>query len=348
MFGGSAKKQKEIDREQQQQVADTFNVASDFLMAENYRSAISAFQDFLKDYPSSEYELLAKYNLGLSYEGLGRCKAAGRYYREVIGASGKVQPRLRAQSLHRISYVYECLNRDAKVIASLMDVLRHPANISQEVIQAEIPARLAAAYARSGNQRQADEYFKLAQDGLKKLNLEIRDHAKKQKILGKTLYYMGRLSNHSIDTMEPMKYVETLRFLQPYLLRASEFRSSAFAPMAANELAEAYDKVWKKIASVKVTRQGEEVLNQRATKEQRNRLAQQALASVQALKAQRFPDKNEPVLVTKLFKEIDAQERRFQSYISTNINYNDKTKEAQSREGLIRPGQIKVPSQGAQ
>jgi hypothetical protein len=67
-----------------------------------------------------------------------------------------------------MSIMYECLGQDTKAITSLLDARKRGKDLPFETQVAEIPGRLAAAYARMNNRTKALEYFNQASEGLRR------------------------------------------------------------------------------------------------------------------------------------------------------------------------------------
>src|SRR5690606_25642181 len=178
-------------------------------------------------------------------EGLGDCRTSGRRYRQAAQASAKRYPLVEAQSVFRLSYAYECLGFTEKVIASLMDAKRRKSFLSDEIVLAEIPARLASAYAHLGQIDMAKKYFAEAEEGIKILRRENSERNDLKDLLARTYYFMGRVQPRQDDNVEPAAFFQSLRFQQTHLIRAVEMGSSKWSRKAADTIVDAYKKMWK-------------------------------------------------------------------------------------------------------
>lgn len=148
-----------IPPRQNEEARKLFERANTFLDAEDYKSAVKYFKKLLGQYPSSNFELLALYNLGTAYEALNLCGSAVNRYRRILRTSSGKFPRLEAKAMFRLSYAYECLGRDDKVVASLLDLRKRASQLEEAEAVAELPARLAAAYSRLGNDVSAKKFL---------------------------------------------------------------------------------------------------------------------------------------------------------------------------------------------
>lgn len=313
---------------QEREVKARFNEALAYMDARQYKTAGLEFKSILQQYPTTNLELLIVYNLGGALEGLGRYKKAVSRYREVVNKSMGRQKSLEAQALIRMSYVYEYLNDDSKVVASLFSARKFESQLPRHVVLAEIPARLAAAYARQGNQAMAQRFFIEAQDGLKSVNLNVRDGDKKRELLSKTLYHMGNLKRQKVETISSENFINSLIYLQNYLLLSVELDVIGWSRRSAKEILNAYDQIYsviqtntKKYSNEKLSRQIEFSLN-----------------AIESLKKQHVPTEEKIKIVANLFEDLDRRRIKFERALAKLSVGNDLTIEAKKRNALKQPG----------
>ncbi len=296
------------------------------LEREQYADAARIFDRLLVAKPATEHDLVTTFNSASAYEGLGNCAKAVDRYREVArGSAGKFQ-RLESLAYFRLSLMYECLGQDVKAITALLDARKRGRELPFATRHAEIPARLAAAYARIGNRKKALEYFALANKGLKKIVTE-ETGKKQQDILGQSLFLMGQLNpGQRRAEGDPKAYLQGLSMQQPHLLQAVELRHATWSRKAATDLDVAYDNIWK----FKFT-----------NPEAQNDYYVQAIQVVRELKRLKMP--NEDAEVAAIFAKADATESRLNIEISKVVEGNRLTPEAEKREGLRREGRLVSP-----
>lgn len=321
-----------------------FGTALKYMANEHFEAAIVELDKILKGDPNSEFGLVALFNKASALEGLGKCQEASVVYRQVVNLSGKKFPRIEAQSLFRLSYCFECLDQTVKQIASLKDALKRKKFLSSDVAEAELPARLAAAYAKNGDLKTAEKYFFLSQKGLKDVYRDGESPSNRKELLAKTLYFMGRMQPN-LETLpqHANAYVGSLRYLQGYLLKSSEMGSREWSPRASKNLKEAYGAIWQALnrpPNFSHSKDEGEVENN--IREWKTRLARGILENIQILKAMRFPDPAEAAEVQSIFSEIELQEKKVEIYLADLAVGNDLTPDAKRREGLRRQGRIKT------
>jgi len=323
---------------EKQQVQMEFNNALALLDLGKFSEAGRKFKQILTKYPNTDLELLIVYNLGGALEGLKRCDRAVKRYRQVLQRSAGKFKKLEAKALLRMSYSYECVGDDAKVVASLLDLQKRGSFLGKEVSLAEIPARLAAAYSRLNNEYLAQSYFLKAQEGLKQLNTNFRTPGKKRELLARTLFHMGSMQKHSLESMTTKSFLESQKYLQNYLLMSVELNDVRWSPRSAEEILEGYDKIFAKIKQEEPS-STDEVDIRKARTRQLN-LAQGAIGNLRSLQLQRFQQRQEPVIISSLFERIKQTEQKFEVEMARVTRGTNLTKEALERDALKLPGRV--------
>lgn len=297
------------------------------LEQERYAEAAQIFDKLLVANPGTERDLVILYNSAAAHEGMGHCQKAVDRYRQVVRSSNGKFIQIEAQSLFRMSIMYECLGQDTKTITSLLDAQKRGKDLPYETRVAEIPGRLAAAYARLNNRDKALQYFNLASEGLKKIVARTNNHRQKE-ILGRTLFLMGQL-NHAQKSAnaQPGSYMQSLSMQQPYLLQAIEMDHPIWSKKAAEDLRLGYENIWKfKIEGV----------------EERRGFYTRGLQAIQELKKIRLPGSGS--LAGPVFAELDRTEAKLNAELARLAEINKLTPAAESREGLKRQGRLVDPA----
>jgi hypothetical protein len=315
-----------------------FNRGMTALEAEEYAKAAAIFDSILVENPASEFDLIALYDSAAAYEGMGQCKTAGRRYRQAAQASAQRYPRVEAQSLFRLSYAYECLGYPERVIASLLDVQRRKEYLTDEITLAELPARLASAYAQIGQVEMAKKYFAMADEGIKKLRRLFNDRRDLANLLARTYYFMGRIQDRQGKDVDPEAFFTSLRFQQTHLIRAVEMNVMPWSRKADDAILEAYRDLWKYMKAGQASRAKAPYPEQRAYILSWVEGAQQALAELKTL---RFPGVNEGPEAERLFSQLEEEERRMKEFLTDYAVSHPLTPESQRREGLRRDGRMK-------
>ncbi|MEZ0392973.1 MAG: tol-pal system YbgF family protein, partial [Pseudobdellovibrionaceae bacterium] len=133
---------------------------------QNYNEAEDLFGEFQAKFPNSIFYQRAQFGRAKSLEALEHWSEAADLYRKTLEVTRARQPQIAAQALYHISFCYENLGDEARVLASLKDALSMKEHLTPEQAQAEIPARMAASLNRMGQTKDAEQYFRQASQGI--------------------------------------------------------------------------------------------------------------------------------------------------------------------------------------
>lgn len=327
------------ERAHEEVLRNKFNQALAQMDTGDFNRSGREFKDLLKQNPSSELELLIIYNIAGSLEGLKKCEASSKRYREIINKSLGKFKKIESQAIIRLSYMYECLGDDAKLIATLLDARRYKKLLPVAVIAAEVPARLAAAYARQGNSSLAESYFAQAQMGLKTINTNIRNKDKKSETLAKTLYFMGKLDKYKINKETLPAFLTSLGYLQNYLLLSMEMNHPDWSAKSAREILITYDRLYTFMTPAYF---GSDVVRAEKKKQAYLRNLESVLLNIDALNKMRLAERvqAEARVVNQFFLQLKSKEKRFRIELSKVTTGTHLTSEARARQGLKLPGKI--------
>ncbi len=317
------------------------------LEQEDYKGAITAFEEGLQAEPTSPYTQVAVYNTGRALEGLGRWAEAEQKYRDVVRATARA-PKLQALALYRLSFCYEARNDDTRTVAALMDARTRVHHLPEEIAIAEMPARLAAAYARVGNIDEAMKYYAQGEVGISRLrNQAYGGEGGGRAVpewLPRTLYHMGRMSLRTIawgdfeDTLRPIERT------QLYLLQAAELEAGAYSREAARELIRVYAEIWNVVSTPPPADPADDpVTAKRATQDRQWSFVEKALELSRALKAARAPaEKDRSAQVEEIFAFVANQEKKLLRLLDQPLEGSGLTPEAKARRERIR-GRVVEP-----
>ncbi len=321
-------------KEEEMQNVQLFEEGNKYLDVENYESAAQSFEKILQAAPSTNLELVTVYNLGMAYEGKKDCRRAVKMYRRLVKSALQDQARIQAQALYRLSHAYECLGLDTKVVTSLIDVKKRVGLLPEEVAFAEVPARLASSYARMGNRKLADHYFKEAEDGIKRVVSIKKSKEQQQEIMSKTLYMMGFFDPKRFASKDWQEFVFNLEYIQKYLLKSAELDHPVWSARAAEKIVEAYDQVWPLVKDFDSQKNDDdEAISAREKILLRRKLVTSSLNNIKLLRKERMPEDDENQLVAALFDKLDKKELEFNKMLATNFVDARETKENTARFG---------------
>lgn len=323
----SAKKAEEDKQEMAEEMKrPRFEQGLKALDNNRFADAAKVFDGLLVSKPGTELDLITLYNSGAAYEGMGDCPKAAERLREVVRSSAGKFKRIEAQAFYRLSFMYECMGQDNKSIAALLDAKKRSSDLSFAVANAEIPARLAAGYARIGNRQKALEYFALADKGLKKIIAQ-EEGRRQHEILAQSLFYMGQLNPaQRKGEGDPIGFLQGLSLQQPYLLQSVEMNSTPWSTKAHDDLTTAYDNIFKfKIEDEKTRRD----------------FYTRAIQTCNELIRIRSP-KADPA-IDQVYAKVDRTLSQLNSEMAKVAESNRLTPEAQKRDSLKRQGRLVDP-----
>lgn len=328
----------------QEKVIEEFERGNKLLDEKNPAEAAKVYDDLILKYPTNQLDTLIIFNSGLAHMQNDDCATAAERFRKVIRKTANNSPAIHARAQLRMSDVYTCLGEDSKAITSLIAIHRASSPLPIEIAKAEIPAKLAAAYARLGNNKQAAAFFRSAEKGLLELQNSLRDPAVRKDTLAKTLFLMGNIDQVNTANMTAEDYLATISALQKYLYKAVELDSRAWSVQSMEQISRAYDGAWAYIDRVQMdVSTGDAGQAQQKKKSEQVRVAQQTLQAIKTLYMERVPDPEEPQVVSDLLKKMKTHETRLRNYIATNIVGTALTPEALEAEGIKRAGRVLNP-----
>lgn len=232
----SGRSQKQIESER----AD-FHSAEQLFANAQYAEALGALEAYQQKYVWTSHSAQVLLYTGRSLEELGRPAEAAAPYKRILAFNGSGPNKqdvlmLQATALHRLSFVYEALGDHTKTIAALLDLQRAAGLLAQlpaPVANLELPARLAAAYLRIGNESQARSYFTQAEHALRRLSPSPRDRV----WLGESLVAMGKASLAQIEIAQLADQEINCTKGFRYLIQATELNVAPHSQLASEFLA---------------------------------------------------------------------------------------------------------------
>lgn len=330
-----------------EEVVARFKIANSTLDKKNYLKAIELYDDVLLQSPSSELESVVIFNKGIAYEGLKDCLSAEQSFSKVVHLLAKKRNKLYALALYKNSYAQTCLGKDDKAIVSLLTAKQFSHLLGPEVAYAEIPAKLAAAYARDGNRKEAFKYFKIAELGIRNIHSKFKNPHKKRELLAKTLFLMGNM-----EQVDPMKissksYLDTVRHLQGYLLQSVELNSKQWSRKAAKQLKSAYANTWVLVRNTPYKRDlKSKALIVRERKKNQRTIVRKSLLNLTELRKKSFPGTTQTKVIRDLNSHLNLSEKKMQTFLAKNVLKSSQTKESQNRNSLKRKIKMVDPKRG--
>ena len=310
-----------------------FEKASKHLKKKNYTQASQLFESLIEDGLSPQMNLFALYNAGSAYEGLKKCLKASIYFKKVVhlptNKIHQIPPdkitTIKAQAQLRLSYTYECLGKDKEVIKTLTKLRKEGAKwLPKEVGLSEIPSRIGGAYIRRGQTQKANQFFKIAEEGLLRLRDNKQDIYRQNELLAKTLFLMGNTQRDVLSLTNVDRYLASLRYQQIYLLRSADIGSKEWSKESTSQLLQIYDNLWELI-----TTRVPHNTNKSDLLRQKIKMARTTLNNLLDIRSQRIQDNQESTGVSQLFKILEEHEKNFSYFLK---KYDTPSSEALLQE----------------
>lgn len=216
------------------------------MKAQNFEGALQTADDFQKAYPYSLKSQRVRFLKASAYEELGRWTEAANTYKAISSMTDKNQPEISAMSIYRLSYVYEALGDDQRVITTLFEAAKYNKYLPVEVVNAEIPSRLAMVYAKENNSKEAQKWLAEADKGLKR-TLETRDEPLTDSWLAELYFNMGTISTDQLSNDNILTIIQGQSAVQKYLIRSLQYGDPVWSAKALKRLKGTYTDLWKEI-----------------------------------------------------------------------------------------------------
>jgi tetratricopeptide (TPR) repeat protein len=237
------------------------------LEKQDYEGGLKGFSDFIRTQPTTNWTLAAQFNQARCHEALDHLKSALDVY-QAVAEKGRRVPRLQGLALLRVGVILEALGEDDRSLAALKDAERRAKSLPEEIAQTELPARLAAAYARERNFSEAERYYNLAEKQLARLRAQAAN-GEQPEWLPRILYAMGHRPQGEITWERFESALVPLERSQIYLLQSAELGVQPWAGLAADELLGSYTALRKSIDAVPVPAAAEIVIAAREQQRER-------------------------------------------------------------------------------
>jgi len=305
------------------------------LQKEQFSLAHERFEAFLRREPVSKLSLAAQFNLGLSLEGMGKCQQAQEIYRSVVRASN-LHPRLQASALYQMSFCLEAAGDDVRLVAALGDARRRRAYLEPGIGEAELPARLAAAHMRLGNQNEALKNYQQSQIGITRLRAQFVDQELPE-WLKRVYFMMGQVSRRPITIENFKSELVVWRPAQLNLLQAVEIGKEPWAQKSATLLLSRYRDFWgviEKFEQESSVNEADEVLKDQERQARRLELLEPFLLTIKSLRSARLPEEasRSTSLLEELFALLQGYEDKAKVHFEEPILRSQLTPDAKEKK----------------
>ncbi|MBK9324511.1 MAG: hypothetical protein IPM97_16475 [Bdellovibrionaceae bacterium] len=216
------------------------------LKAGLYQEVVLLTESFQSEYPYSLRLQRARYYRASALEGLERWSEASAIYQIISKFSGQHQPEISALSVYRLSFVYEALGDDQRVLTTLLEAREYQDHLPAEIVVAEIPSRIAMIYAKESNSAEAARWLVQAEKGLKQV-FDIHNGPLTDNWLAKIYFNMGSISTNQLSADNILAIIQGQLTVQKYLIRSLQFNDETWSARAQLKLQKIYLDLWTSI-----------------------------------------------------------------------------------------------------
>lgn len=298
--------------------------------------------DFQRKFPNSIFFQRARFGQAKSIEAEGRWTEAAEIYRSTIEATRTRQPEIAAAALYHISYCYENLGDESRLLASLKDALNMKQYLKVEQVEAEIPARLAAVYSRMGLTAEAQTQLNLADQGIRdviRMNPNNLDNAKLKSWTAEVYYRMGLFSTEQISEENLQSALDSFKMVQTFSLRSVEAGAEPWSSLSEQELKKNYNYFWRSIQNILPSQDMDIEAGLRDLKEKKTKFSGQLLTLMTSLSYSRVvsQDLRSPQS-NRLFNHLKELEKAIENHLYDQGELNQLTPEALKRNRTKKQG----------
>lgn len=211
-----------------------------------FEEAKTLFKDFQIRFPSSVFFESSRLGEAQSLEGLGYYQEAVQLYRNISLKNEKDHRVIAGLALYRMSFAFEALGDDLKAVAALLDARRKGAGLPNEVLEAQIPARLAMLYARHSREAEAMAYLNEAERGITKVIIEKGKEAPVD-WLAKIYFEMGSVSANQLTLSTVEDFVRAQKVVQIYLIKSLKQNDPVWSTRSLKQLQDTYRSILNQV-----------------------------------------------------------------------------------------------------
>jgi tetratricopeptide (TPR) repeat protein len=305
----------------------------------NYEISLKLFVEFQAKHRSSKFFMAARLGEAQSLEGLESWSEALEIYRSIHDATVLLQPKIATFALYRMSFCYEALGDDVKAVATLRDSLNRKKYLSDEVSQAEAPARLAMLYSKSENPEEANRYIEVAQKGLNGLQGR-RDIS--PLVLAKACFQMGSISHNQISSENFLQAVAGQKAVQRYLLKSINLNVAPWSGQSAEKLKKNYRDIWNTLIEMPGVEGVDAEALTRKNQELQTIFSGEYLDLIDDAELYiPFEDKKRNNLEKDVFEYLAEMKKRTQTLLYQLPGKMGLTSESEKLNSIKRPGKLK-------
>lgn len=306
-----------------------------------FQEVVGLAEVFQKKYPYSLKMQQVRFIKAGALEELERYSEAAETYRIISQFSERNQPEISAMSVYRLSFVYEALGDDQRVLTTLLEAFKNRTYLPLETSEAEIPSRIAMVYAKENNPSESAKWLAKADEGLKKV-LATRKEPLTNSWLAKTYFNMGSISTSQLSIENIQAIIQGQSSVQKYLIQSLQYEDPTWSPKALRRLQSNYTDLWNTINNVPEQTGVDAIAARKMKKDQQILIAGPLFNLIEeAMLYQPLPEQNPNQYQVGFFRFMD----QIQTRIATLVQDSFFTPLTPKRE--ITPQNVLVPDKVA-
>lgn len=324
--------QSDYDRIQQQAFKEKQELDSveKLFYQKKYLTAEKSYSEFLKNYPQSQYRIVALGGLAQSLEAqqsLEKLTKAESVYTEVQELS-IAQNNLEAwaNSSYQLSLIQESKGETMKALTSLKSLELRENQLPEVVGMLQVPARMAMIYFKLNEKKLGEDYRLKAQKNLDLL-IRSRETSLNSSWLARIYFEIGYMRSEDLNSISDLEAkIKLLRSAQVYLLRALDCDDPYWQERSQDSLTQNYRQIWQKIQKEKSIEMA--------------RLFSTVLVELEVTKT--LPDLGMNRFQIKVYEEIKSIKGELDNFLFDNQASLPLTQDSESANGVRRPGKTQV------
>lgn len=250
----------------------TYSRLESQIKSQNFETAVKTAEEFQVDFPYSLRLQKVRFLKANALEELGRWNEAAATYSAISVFSEKNQPEISALAVYRLSFVYEALGDDQRVITTLFEAAKYHQYLPLEVINAAIPSRLAMIYAKENNPQEAKKWIAEAEKGLQR-TLSTHQEPLSDSWLAELYFNMGSVSTAQLSGDNILTVIQGQQAVQKYLIRSLQYQDPTWSAKALKKLKTTFLDLWKAIEQYPEPGGYEPLVAQKMKRDEQVRLA---------------------------------------------------------------------------
>ena len=309
-----------------------------------FSEAENQYRLFIKSYPHSIFYHRAQLGLARSLDMQRKSAESIQLYRDTVNSSQSTQPDIAVLALFFSSWAYENVGQEEAAVTALKDVEARANLLPREKALAELPARLAALYNKTGQIELAQKYFKLSERGFAQA---YPDAGAETSILKARSYYLiGQISNEQLSIENIKNFLDTLSMVQIFTLKSIETGQAKWSRRALGSLINSYEKALATVMNLEAIKSKDELAAEKEKIETQQKWIVAILVNLEKLDMYTSSESfsNSGIVHAELKKFINEYRIKCHTELSGFKELNLETIDSRERKSLKKNIKLEAPN----